>query len=239
MRVVLEKIDKLAVSFECVKEEVKTGLRCIKENLETHPWFNMSQTTDGTRVNTRKVFFEAFGIKNDTAKCMLTGVTPLRPADLTVAHIMPKSAKSKYLECLSMTRDEVNSVRNLLLLCSKIEHAFDRLDISFVPPSNPFEGQFCLRIWNAKVRDMPIYEGASTNIGDYDNAVLNLSVNGRVHNPFKRAISYQAYHAYLYWSEYNYDVPELIDADISVYASGRGFREAYGNIVGRAIAEEV
>lgn len=200
----------------------------IKSQLIIHPWSEMSQTSAGKTSNARKCFFKEYNLEHSKAVCMLTGITPDDQSNhLRVAHIMPRSAQRKFLDSITMKRNDIDSIRNLLLLCRNIEIAFDRLEISFIPSKNPFAGQFCLRIWNDRTRNTPIYDGSEKVIGDYDGAILNFTVNGKLHCPYKRALSYQAYHAYNQWSMNNGSVYE------------GSLREEFFKLVGRHINEEV
>ena len=54
-----------------------------------------------------------------------------------------------------------------------------------------------MQIWDNRCRELPIYEGSKRKIGEFDGHVLNL---GR-HQPFRRALSFQAYQAYLLFKE--------------------------------------
>lgn len=74
-----------------------------------------------------------------------------------------------------------------------------------------------MHIWVDAVRGEPIFEGATQTIGEFDGAPLDLTVGPGTHNPFKRAMSYQAFRAFKKWGN-GYGLTELPeDSDISVY----------------------
>jgi hypothetical protein len=68
----------------------------------------------------------------DRIACMISGKLG-GSGQIIAAHIMPHSVKATSLLHLGITRGEVDSVRNCLMLSTAIEKAFDRLDVSFVP----------------------------------------------------------------------------------------------------------
>lgn len=123
-------------------------------------------------------------------KCMVSGLEGTAE-DVQAAHIVPAKSSLKKLAYIGMTSDNVSDVRNGLLLASEIHRAFDNLQVSFVK-TNPLTQQLYFKIWDSSCRDITIL-GTRKNIGDLDGAELNLGC----HMPFKRALSYHAYTAYL------------------------------------------
>lgn len=134
------------------------------------------------------------GRKRTLYKCMVSGVEG-NGQDIQGAHIAPARSSMKRLAHIGMTPDDVNDVRNGLLLATGIHKAFDHLRLSFVK-SNPLSQQLYLKIWDKSCRNVEVYPGANRTIGEFDGAKLKLAH----HLPFKRALSYHAYIAYLKFS---------------------------------------
>lgn len=112
--------------------------------------------------------------------------------EVVVAHIVSASSSVRILNLIRMTEADVNSLRNGLLLAKNFEVAFNRLQLSFVK-SNPLSQNLYLQIWDDSCRNEPIYDGSTRTIGDFEGEVLNLGS----HRPFRRALSFQAYQAFL------------------------------------------
>jgi hypothetical protein len=90
--------------------------------------------------------------------------------------------------------------------------------ISFVPADNPFsDNKYKVHIWCDAIKSKPIFEGATQTIGSYDAIPLNLNVGSAPHDPFKRAMSYQAFRAFNKWSK-EFGLRDLpVDSDTSLY----------------------
>jgi hypothetical protein len=128
------------------------------------------------------------------------------PKQVIAAHVMPHSAKVDTLEYAGISRDEVNSARNCILLAVEIENAFDRLDVSFVPLDLMHQSRFLLKVWTPRglqpgcirkghpgdVRSVALWPGCSSSIGDFEGVELFCGAN----SVLKRALSFQAWHAY-------------------------------------------
>lgn len=72
----------------------------------------------------------------------------------------------------------------------------------------------------------PIYEGASQSIVDFDSLPLDLTVGAAQHNPFRRALSYQALRAFSTWGR-ELGVRELpVDSATSAYVRSYGHKRA-------------
>lgn len=154
------------------------------------PWAAMSNTTAGTAGDVRKKFLTYGGYPRDgLLVCALTG-QPTPRDRVKVAHILPRSTKSDVLGRMSIT--DVNDNRNLLLLSDNIEKAFDAMRVSFVrDESSPIVYRLQLRVWDASVREVPVYAGAQMTIGACEGNVLNLRLpSGDVHDAFKRCLSF-------------------------------------------------
>jgi len=125
--------------------------------------------------------------------CMASGMSG-NGDQVVCAHIAPCSSKEHLLAKVGLTKDDTGSTRNGLFLSKGFELAFDRLQLSFIrDPKNPLDSSLYLKIWDDSCRSHELWAGCDdATIGEYDGWKLNL--NG--HEPFKRALSYQAYQAY-------------------------------------------
>ena len=136
--------------------------------------------------------------RNRSIACMVTGESG-NGACVVAAHIVPARSKIRYLLFIGLTPEDVSSSRNGLLLSKNIENAFDALQLSFirgpVPDDSgaPMDG-FTLKIWDDNCRNTPIWAGSDKLIGEYDGCIAL-----QRHNPFKRALSHQAYSAFLHF----------------------------------------
>jgi hypothetical protein len=195
---------------------------------------NMTQTSAGqnkpNQEAIRNKYFDFCGITkdaNDLAKtracCVLTGRNGEGRKVLKLAHLVPASSSSNILNTLRLPNDEngVWSLRNVLLLCEKIEHYFDRKKLSFVP-SPLYNNVYILKIWDEEIRNELLYDGATdiddpgdSTIGYYENRCLNLTMpNGNVLSPFKRCLSYQVFMSFASSKLKKCDVPADFASDI-------------------------
>ena len=116
-------------------------------------------------------------------KCMVSGVES-NGQGIEVAHISPARSSMKRLAHIGMTHDDVNDVRNGLLLATGIYKAFDQMRLSFVK-TRPLSQHLYLKIWDETCSVIEVYPGAGRTIGEFDGAKLRLAH----HQPFKRALS--------------------------------------------------
>ena len=169
-----------------------------------NPWSDMTLDSIADRNHQRQVYFNRYPRKT----CMLTKLSPVNDEEeLRLLHILPRSSKAKYAQCIGLSLSDLESTNNILLLCTNIANAFDNLDVSFVHPVcdllDPWSGNaFVLHIWNDNVRSKPIYPGADKTIGDFDGRELNES-----HDIFKRVLTLQAAWACLKWGPYETITP--------------------------------
>jgi hypothetical protein len=158
---------------------------------------------------------------------------------VTIAHLIGRFFDAKEAVSLSYFSKELESIRNTLLLCKGIEEAFDQKFLSFVPADSPFAAdRYKLHIWVDGIKTNPIFEGSPICIGAYEGMPLNLNIGGFTHNPFHRALSYQAYRAFRTWGvEFGHALPE--DWDISVYSgSYKVTRKQYAQQLAKDIAAD-
>jgi len=171
----------------------------------------------------------AYGVPVADLKCMISGISqtaliaaaPTSPKPknpVTLSHLLARNAEAKERLSLEYKKADIENIRNTVLLCKGIEEAFDHKFISFVPTDKPFSNnRYKLHIWVDAIKTEPIYEGATLTIGSFDGASLDLSVGSAQHNPFKRALSYQAFRAFKMWGK-GFGLTELPeDSDTSVY----------------------
>lgn len=184
-------------------------------------------------------------------KCMVTGIcqttliaaapTAPKPKNpVTVSHLLAHNAWAKERLSLGYRKADIENIRNSILLCKGIEEAFDHKFISFVPTDKPFSSnRYKLHVWVDAIRSEPIYEGAPQTIGSFDGAALDLAVGSALHNPFKRALSFQAFRAFKMWGK-GFGLTELPeDCDTSVYqGTYKQRRVAYARQLAKDAAED-
>lgn len=246
----VQQNQQLIASVHILEERIQQTQEAVKEGnyLLLDPWNDITATSIGKSSTLRADFFAYYGLISATAQCMITN-TPAsifrRPSQpcVVLAHLLPRSSKRNVLDALGMVPEDIESIRNALLLCHGIEEAFDRKQVSFVPIDNPFvDGKFKMMIWEDKFKGIPIYEGSTQTLGDFENAQLDLVVNGTNHQIFRRVLSYQAYMACRHWFQYGNRKGLQVDCDISVYQgsyqnSRRDFADRFRRTLERELAE--
>ena len=145
--------------------------------------------------------------------CMVSGQLGSEK-QVICAHIHPHSSPIDILNYAGLTRAEVESERNGLLLAEGIEDAFDRLDLSFVPLSPLTPERYVMKIWTrvglaasgtlgkksyhpGDARSLPLWRSKKNpppSIGCCDGCELLYGVPPQP--PLRRALSYQAWLAY-------------------------------------------
>ena len=152
--------------------------------LDTDPYDRISEKST-TRKMTKAAFATHFKVSLTDIRCMVSGLQPASNDHLILAHILPRSADIKTKESLAI--DDIDCIRNFLILCTGFQRAFDSKSISFIPADNPFaNNMYKLKIWTATVRNATVFEGSTQTIGEYENQPLNLQVGTSVQNPYKR-----------------------------------------------------
>jgi len=217
----LEVLTGLKEGFHCLGE----GLKKLAEGVIKDPYDQISESSKAKKL-VKEDFTKMYGVQSADLQCMVTGVsqnnitpsggpTPKNPVTLT--HLLPRCADGIVRMSLGYDIDDIESMRNSILLCKGIEQAFDQKHISFVPMDNPFQQyKYKLHIWCETARSKPIYEGANETIAVFENHPLNLNVGSSEHNPFNRALSYQAFCAFTtYGIRSGMDFP--VNSDVSVY----------------------
>jgi hypothetical protein len=203
------------------------------------------------RELTKSDYVQVFGVPKPDLKCMISGLSqstliaaaPASPKSknpVTCAHLVAHKVEAKERLSLGLGKADIENIRNSILLCKGIEQAFDHKFLSFVPTDKPFSSnRYKLHIWVDAIKTEPIYEGAALTIGSFDGAALNLTVGSALHNPFKRALSYQAYRAFKMWGK-GFGLTELPeDSDTSVYQGAyKQKRAAYAQQLAKDAAED-
>jgi len=228
---------------------VNSMVEVIKEMVDTDCYDKISQNSYPRKL-TKAEFANAFQTTLNDLCCMVSGISfsvikthqpSLTDSPITLAHIVARNATPKEKVTLGFGISGIDSIRNCLILCKGFEEAFDRKFISFVPADNPFSSnRYVLKIWNDGIRTETIYTNATQTIGDFDHFPLILSVNNINHDPFKRALSYQAYRAFNTWHK-AYGLSELpIDSDTSVYFGDyKQMRAEFIQRLARDISDEI
>ena len=177
----------------------------LSKSVESENFWSASKLSVDRDTTFRKRLKRQLGYaRDDEVRCMVTGILG-GGSEVIAAHIIPRATEPRLLRVFDMKKEDLNDCRNGLFLTANIEKAFDKLELSFVKSENPLEISLRLKIWDDKCKSIPLFSGCARTIGEYDGAVLNLSSKngaGVSHRPFKRGLSYQAYHAHLnYCSE--------------------------------------
>ena len=167
--------------------------------------------------------------------CMVSNVTSHLDSDVVMAHIAPKRSKIRIWGSIGMKQSDVQDIRNCLLLAKEIEKAFNELQLSFMK-THPLHDRLYLKIWDNSIRDTPIFDDATMTIGECEGARLKLGeipTDLYKHNPFRRALSYQAYLAYLKYKHLHPEEPIPCETE---YVKQRSLMK---NAVIAAIEEEL
>lgn len=225
-------------NFEEVMTRLIKVLKKVEEALTSDCYDGIASA--GKLID-KDAYVSESGVSKASLKCMVSG-TQVHDA-VIVAYIIPRSARQAEMVPLGMLRDDIDSIRNTLLLCKDIKRAFERKLISFVPVDNPFSpNRYKLHIWVDSIKSMPIYAGSPLRIGDFADKPLDLVVSGTyTHDPFQRALSYQAYCAFKTYGK-KLEHPSSEDSGASVYEAiykQPSRRVDYRRQLERDIAEEV
>jgi hypothetical protein len=219
-----ERVERTSERVERMDERVERMDERIEEEflLNNDPWNNLMATSIGKCEISKEDFAKEYGLNIRSLPCMISAIIPPRPSNnqkpnLKLAHIMPRSTKMHILNSLGLDSNDIDSLKNMLVLCSGFEEAFDKQHISFVPNSNPFAGGFIVKFWKDEFKYTPLFNGCNDLIGLYDRSSLNLIVNGNMHTIFRRALSYHTFMSFRKWKR---DVVHLslpTDCDLSNY----------------------
>lgn len=229
-------IEMLRENGKIVKRQAKIAKRQAKitekvllilEDLGDNDCYDRVSEASKPKELEKNDYTNAYGVPVPDLQCMVTGISlvllttapsalPKNP--VTLSHLLARCATAKEVVALGYGLDDIENIRNSILLCKNIERAFDRKMLSFVPVDKPFSvNNYKLHIWIDAVRTLPLFPGCPQTIGEFEGSTLNLMVGGMTHNPFKRAISFQAFRAFKKWNK-AFDLKELPeDCNISLY----------------------
>lgn len=191
------QLDKIDANTTAIGRQVAflvplvCNLTIEANNLWTHTQIADSTSERKDRFRAKLVAHLGYSKKCVLYKCMASAVEGDNE-EIQAAHIAPAKSKIKLLASIGLTQDDVNSVKNGLMLAFGIHNEFDNLRISFVK-SNPLSETLYMKIWDDTCRNTLLFEGSQRTVGEFDGAMLNLGT----HQPFKRALSCQAYMAFL------------------------------------------
>ena len=231
-----------------MEKEMKVlgGIGEVLEEIGDIDCYDRISESSKARELTRSDYQVAYQVQVADLKCMITGISqsaliaasstssmPKNP--VTLSHLLARNAQTKERVSLGYRNTDIENIRNSILLCKGIEEAFDHKYLSFVPTDKPFsDDRYKLHIWVDAIKNEPIYEGADLTIGSFDGAPLDLTVGSFVHNPFKRALSYQAFRAFKTWGKIC-----GLDSDTSVYQGDyKQKRITYARQLAKDVAED-
>ncbi len=250
IKTIMTKVLKASTSqTKFIQKFMEVQAKLIEDIVDKDNYDKISANSRSRKLE-KSVYTTEYNVPLHDLPCMVTGITinSLKAANpnspppnntVTMAHLVGHCVEAKEAVSLGYFSEELKSIRNTVLLCKGIEEAFGRKFLSFVPADSPFAAdKYKLKIWVDGIKPKPIYPGSTINIGAYDGAPLNLTIGGSTHNPFHRALSYQAYRAFKMWgTEYGHTLPE--DCDISIYSgSYKATREKYALQLAKDIAAD-
>jgi hypothetical protein len=89
---------------------------------------------------------------------MVSGKESSKEDDIRAAHIIPAVTKHVTLRDLKLTSDDLDDVRNGLLLAHGIEREFDTLGVSFV--RHPLRiGVLIMKVWSTTAKSTTLFKG--------------------------------------------------------------------------------
>mmetsp|Transcript_13435 Transcript_13435/g.18197 ORF Transcript_13435/g.18197 Transcript_13435/m.18197 type:complete len:328 (-) Transcript_13435:106-1089(-) len=192
------------------KDQSKDFLR------QLNPWQKMSQTSAGRVKDLRSKY-----AKRVPPCCVISGHNQER--DLTLAHILPHSTDANIQHKVGMS-NKLNNFRNVMWLCSALESAFDRQQLSLEPVDPLSRTRFKVRIWEPEILTIPLYDGAARTISSIVDAVIDFSLFSDKIIPYRRCLSYHTLMCYLTHLDRfggQHELPEAFD-DISQESAGEG-----------------
>lgn len=233
----IDVLKKQAKMMEKNEKTMSAVLEVLEEIGDKDCYDRISEASQARKL-AKADYVQAYKVPASDLACMITGISqnslfaaapssPMPKNPVTVSHLLAHNAEAKERLSLGYNRGDIENIRNSILLCKGIEEAFDHKFISFVPTDKPFSNnRYKMHVWVDAIRSEPIYEGAAETIGSYDGADLNLTVGAHQHNPFKRALSYQAFRAFKVWGK-GFGLTELPeDCDTSVYQGAYKLKRA-------------
>ena len=198
----------MSQDIKCLRKDQSKGtLR------QFDPWQKMSATSVDRVKNLRSKYAELV-----PPCCVISGHN--KESNLTLAHILPHSADANIQQIVGIS-NKLNTFRNVMWLCSALESAFDRLQLSFEPVDAIHRTTFKLRIWDPAILEIPLYTGATETISSIVDAIIDFSQFEVI--PYRRCLSYHT--LICYWRHLD-SYGKLTDAfdDISEGSAGDGVK---------------
>ena len=185
---------------------------------QLNPWQKMSQTSAGRVKDLRSKY-----AKRVPPCCVISGHN--QEHDLTLAHILPHSTDANIQHIVGMS-NKLNNFRNVMWLCSALESAFDRQQLSLEPVGQFSRTRFKVRIWEPEILTIPLYDGAARTISSIVDAVIDFSLLSDEIIPYRRCLSYHTLICYLTHLDRFGGQHELLEAfdDISQESAGDGVK---------------
>lgn len=255
--VTIASTDRLQVKLFAKQYKIMAAMLALLEEIGDKDCYDRISSSSKPRELTIADYESAYLVPVSKLQCMVTGVshesirrsfpgpdTPKNPVILT--HLLARNAGVKERLSLGYKEADIENIRNSVLICKGIKEAFNNKFISFVPLDQPFASnryRYKLHVWVDAVRGEPIFEGSTQTIGLFDGAPLNLTVGTMSHDPFKRAISYQAFRAVKKWGK-GFSLKTLPataeDSDTSVYLemAYKSIKVQYAMQLAKDIAED-
>jgi hypothetical protein len=154
--------------------------------------------------NRRRVgkFYERYHVKCDPfglarVQCMVTSEWSCT-GQVVAGRIIPVYTPEKTLKMLGLSRRDLDSPRNMLLLSWKIKKNFDLLKLTFILHEDGLNKDFGLhyrlKVYDNEIKGKKIFRGSKKTIGDYDGKIFRFHSDDRI--PFVRALSFHAQKAY-------------------------------------------
>ena len=153
-----------------------------------HPKPELSQKD---RLNLRRkaaIHYYVYTKKGKMAQCQLAKEWG-NSKQVTTNHLWPHSTKHHIMDMFGI--EDVNDMRNLLLLSKGVEKAFEAGQIYF---EGRDDRTFVMRILDDTVKQNPIFDGSTKPVGSLEGKQLFIPKNRDP--PFKRVLSHHAQDAY-------------------------------------------
>ena len=155
----------------------------------------------GNRARVAK-FYEKYHWRNNPftqarIQCMVTSEWS-HCGQVVAGRIIPVYTPKKTLEMLGLSRQDLDSPRNMLLLSWKIKKNFDLLKLTFILHEDGLNKDYGLRyrlkVYDNDIKQKKIFRGSKKTIGDFDGKIFRFHSDDRI--PFARALSFHAQKAY-------------------------------------------
>ncbi|PRP86194.1 Ras GTPase-activating protein [Planoprotostelium fungivorum] len=174
----------------------------LRSTLPTNLWSIVTPPDETSEAPVKKSAVEYYGFKNTydrghggqdnyrKTRCLITGEYHYSKAVggraiVKAAHLLPRSAKDN-MRLFGLEQKQINSPRNILLLCQTVEEAYDRLMVCFV--RDPVHNTYRLKVMDPSLYAEPALPSARS-FRVLDGKQLLVST-GKM--PFHRILSFHA-----------------------------------------------